>query len=167
MKTVSMWCIILLVFGLIGMQPKHPIHIATTEIVYNPDFNNLEITHKVFLDDLEKMLTKNFKGIYNVGQPKEHPDTDANIKQYFAQKFDLKVNTASARCDYMGKEVQNDAVYLYFEVENVLKVNQIFLKNTIFFDLFSDQSNLNHLKVGNSKRTVKCVAQKSEYDINF
>ncbi len=149
------------------LAPTHPIHIMTTDIVHSEQFNNIEVTHKIFTDDLEKLLTRNYKGLYNVGLPNEHPDTDANIKHYFAQNFDLKINAASARCDFMGKEVGQDAVYLYFEVENVDKVQNLTVKNTLLFDIFSDQSNLNHVRIGSSKKSVRCNKQKSEHLLSF
>ena len=46
---------------------------------------------------------------------------------------------------YLGFERDNDAIYSYFEVDNIASVKKLEIINHIMHELFTDQINLMHI----------------------
>jgi hypothetical protein len=55
----------------------------------------------------------------------------------------------------LGKEYENDAVWIYVEVLNVPKPKQIYLKDVFLFDLHNDQSNLVNFECNEKKGSIR------------
>lgn len=138
---------------LLMMSFLHPFHVSVCEINYNEANKSLEITHRIFLDDLEETL-RIYSGNPKLDVLKESDAKEVNrlLALYFSERFTLKVNGANVVPNYLGEEREDDVMYCYIEVANVAPVKIIEVENKILLEIFSDQMNLIHIKAyGNTK----------------
>lgn len=152
----------LLIFGWF-----HPLHISISEIVLNPKNGNVEISHRIFLDDLTDDLKE------RIGRPLELTDKkDAEMMQelvgdYLQQHFRLELNGKPARLQYLGYEVEDDVVWAYMEVPKVRKVSSINVRNTLFFRRFVDQMNLINVTVGEDLQSLRLDRSQDNGTLTF
>ncbi|WP_051010163.1 DUF6702 family protein [Pedobacter agri] len=48
---------------------KHPLHVSTTEVSFNQKDKTLEISCRIFSDDFESILAKNYKQKTDLSNP--------------------------------------------------------------------------------------------------
>ncbi len=127
----------------------HPMHLAVTEMNYNPTTQTFEISHKIFFDDLEKTISEATKQKLLLNTPQENPKTDSYIQKYLQINFQVFCNQKPQSITFVGKEYENDAVWVYCEIANVpASLQYLEIKNTILLATFDDQINFLHFKKG-------------------
>lgn len=131
----------------------HPIHLAISHVDFNPKTGSLEITHKIFIDDFEYALQLYDNESFQLGTERELPDADRYIKKYIESQFNIKVNGKKVYGEYVGRESDLEAIWIYQEVKNVGAAQAIELDNQILLDLYDDQKNILHLKYGQQKQS--------------
>lgn len=122
----------------------HPFHVSVTDIVHKKDKNTLQITSRLFLDDLELALNDETGETLDVIALSKAGELDKILKPYFLKNFHLKVNDAKTNLNYLGSQLDQDALMIFVEVEGVKTVSKLFVRNTIIFEKFDDQSNIIH-----------------------
>ncbi len=140
---------------LILVPLSHPIHVSITEINWNESTKSLEIAHKIFIDDLEDALEKQFNLRFYLATNKEHEETDIYLKKYLSQHFELHGNQKSLICHYLGKEYEEKAVWIFAEVQGIRKLKNLEVRNAILVDLYADQDNLLHFQ--KNKKHIKSI----------
>ncbi len=129
--------ICLLAFNAFG---RHKYHTSFTRIDYNPEENLLEVSVRVFAHDLIPALEKRQKKKVDLELTK---DIDKIIENYLAEKLVLKTKSGETKkFKWLGKELETDVIYLYVELPFEGELDEAELKNTLFFEKFSEQVNL-------------------------
>jgi len=130
----------------------HPFYVSVTQIDFKE--NTLQITLKIFSDDLEDALSKKGTAKLFIGEKNEHPETEKLIKNYLKEQFKLQINNKDAEWQWIGKETEEDATWCYLEVRNIKKIKTLEVTNTILFELFDSQTNLINTSINNKKKSV-------------
>ena len=137
----------------------HDFHVTHTTIYYNADKESLEITVNVAIEDLERALEYQTAKKINIGTNAESESVDQLINVYFRQRLTLAPNNHLTHYQWVGKEVSQDLhnLYIYFEI---LECNQngtiesLLIKNSIFTDIFPEQSNIVLLEFGDKSHNL-------------
>lgn len=131
----------------------HAFHTSLTEIQYNVKDKSLEITIRLFTDDLENALTKLNNG-QKIMVGGKNDNSDAVLSKYIRQHFAILTPQKQKKTlNYLGKELEGDATWVYVEVPESQVVKGHILYNDIMQELFDDQTNLVNLFYGGSKKT--------------
>ena len=131
----------------------HKIHVSLTNIVYKKESKTLQITTRVFIDDIENIINKKYGLKLEFDTEKETSETDKYLKKYFEENLKITLDNQEITLSYLGKEYDEDIVYVYFEMENIPDFKQIEVKNTVLFDLFDDQQNIIKIKDETTQKT--------------
>lgn len=145
----------------------HPLHLSISELVLNPKNGNLEISHRIFIDDLEADLKERSGQSLDLIKPKDAEKARALVGNYIEQHFKLQVNGKSAKPQYLGYEVEEDAIWVYMEVPGVRKLKEVQVQNTLFFKRFTDQLNLINVNVGGQIQSLKLEADQPTGHLRF
>lgn len=136
------------------MLSFHDFHTSLTEINYNSQSRSLELSVRVFTDDLELALTNFNKGqLVKIEDPVQK--TDPLIEQYFRRNIAIiSPNKEVKFAKFYGKEQESDATWLYFEVFECEKIKDFTLYNAIMQEMFKDQTNLVNILYPGKKKTL-------------
>lgn len=131
----------------------HPIHVSLTFVNYNERTGSLEIVHKIFIDDFDQALLDKYGEKLQLGTEWESAESEKYIRQYIEENFELKLNGKAQQPNYIGKESDLEAVWIYQEIENVADIQDLEVAHTALLELFDDQKNIVHLDYKDIKRS--------------
>ena len=133
----------------------HPYHISVCDIVHKSEEKTLQVSQRVFLDDLEETLNQRFNIIIDVTNPKDPDYRDSLIQVYLFENIQITVDGKSKKRTYIGNEIEEDGMWCYIEYYGVKNMNTVEITNTVFFDKFDDQANIIHLKYAGKTKSLK------------
>jgi hypothetical protein len=146
----------LLVFCLVSLSSfgLHKFYMAIYQINFAPEKKMLQITTRIFLDDLNKGLEKKYNKKVFLETNKES-DEDVNaLKKYLAENFSIKVNGQIKTIHFLSKEMDGDVLVCYLNAAAISKINTIEIHNSILIDCFSEQQNITHVTVLGDKKSL-------------
>lgn len=133
----------------------HPLHVSVTEIEMNDTEKRLQIMMRVFMDDLEVTLRKEFRyPELDILDPKE-ATLNQMMGAYLSSHFKISLDNKPQTIKYLGHEQEGDAFIFFIEVANVKKWKTIQVQNDIIMDVYHDQSNLVHVTVKETVRSLR------------
>lgn len=123
----------------------HPFFISLTEIRQNPSSKNLEVAQKIFWDDLEVSLSAYHKASFDILNPKDEKNLNEKIGSYLTSHFEIWVDGKKVKLNYLGFEVEEDAIWTYFESGPVTITKQVEVRNSILLKETESQQNIVHM----------------------
>ena len=123
----------------------HEFYVSLCKIDHNPETNALEITMKIFTDDLEYGITGS-RDFYGLGTSKEPAGSDSLIFSYILENFKVNLDGNCMKLNYIGKEVEVDVTWIYVEIDDVEFIGRVEVSNHMLTELLEDQVNIVNLK---------------------
>ena len=122
----------------------HDFHVTHTTLHYNSDLDNMEITIKVAIQDLEISLDNTE---LRIGTLNEKKSSEEIIKNYFKNHLNIYGDNKIINYEWVGKEISDNLhdIYIYFEISNFNKyknLKSLTLENSIFIETTHNQSNI-------------------------
>lgn len=139
----------------IQITRHHPFHVSTTEINHNTSDKTLEISCKVFTDDFESALTKQYHTKADLSAVNMKTAMDTLVKKYIKNHLVLSADGKTLVMKYLGFEKENEAVYAYLQVDNISVVKKIEVTDSILYDLYDDQISIIHVIVNGNRKSTK------------
>lgn len=153
---------ILLIQGLF-----HPFYISLTEIKYNAEEAGLEISQKVFWDDLEVELAEYSGGKINFLKPQDKGNLDKILQQYFIQKNEISVNGKKIKLEYLGYEIEEDAAWVYMEARQIPRPQKVEIRNSILHKHFESQQNIINFYLNKNPKSLILLKGKDSGILTF
>ena len=124
----------------------HKFHESLTQLEYNRQTQSVEISIRLFADDLEAALSKRTGRSVRLDKT---PDVEPLTLDYLRHTFELKNGEGeSKQLAWVGMEIQVDVVWAFVEVKMPEGMANAELRNRIFFELFRDQVNRVNIRDG-------------------
>ena len=151
MKSVLLFCFALLALCLQASAPlPHKFYLSNTSIEFNAQTRAIEITSKIFTDDLEHAIEAQCYRYHSLYP--QSPEVFELVKKYIGEKLSLQVAGRNVVLNFIGYSVDNDMTTLFIE-GNYFDPNQVIVNNTILLEWYSDQQNIVEVRWnGQSKR---------------
>ncbi len=145
----------------------HPFYISVCQVDYNPDTDALEMSFRIFTDDLELALETMGTDRLRLGTDREAEKADLYISRYLARQVEIELDGRRVSAVFLGKEVDTDATWCYVEVENVPVFKTMTMTNTLLLESFEDQVNLVHVNANGQKRSLVFNGQQVTQTLEF
>jgi hypothetical protein len=100
------------VFGL-----AHPFFVSMTEMVFNPKEKTLEISIRVFTDDLEKELAKSCQCRVNLGEEENHKKMEEILAAYFNKQLKISINQKVQKPGWAGFQNEEESTWCFLEIK--------------------------------------------------
>lgn len=153
---------------LIGLlNVAHPFFMSVIDINHNAKEATLEISVRVFSDDLEKTLQQFSKQKIDIVNPAQKELIEKQLQAYVSQRLKLNVNGKPVNFRILGYEQQMESTWCYFEVENQPLVNTVDVNCSLLYDYESNQVNIVHMKTKGVQKTYKLDYPKRETSFRF
>lgn len=120
----------------------HPFHLSLTEIKWNKQSEQLEISQKIFWDDLEVALSSYHDTSIDFLNPANKEILKKQLETYLLSQNKIWIDEKEVVIKYLGYEVEEDAAWFYFESEKLKEPTSVKVKNSLLIDPFPDQKNV-------------------------
>jgi len=146
----------------------HPIHVSVTEVVYNEKTKSLQITSRIFIDDLELSVRKQVgQNNLDLMEPKSGKTTDQLLQVYLSEHIKINLDGKRVKINFLAHEVEDLAIICYLEIENVKKLKTLDVTNTVIQDIHEDQSNLIHITYKGPVKSYRLTSDKPTETFEF
>ncbi len=142
--------ILLLIFPFL-----HPNHISVTEVALNAKTGTMEVTIRLFAEDVENVVRKYNDANFNLDEHTKDGVAKETMANYIADHFKLSVANATIELNFLGMELKDDMILCYLESNRLEKPKTLKIENALLFDLQDEQVNFNHYIVNGETRSVK------------
>jgi hypothetical protein len=160
---------ILLLFSVLFLSSfsAHKFYVSVTQIDYVPSKKRIEITSRIFIDDLEKALTKKYNKKVNLTSTKELPEAEELIKSYLKEKIKISINKKSQNIEFLAREVEGDVLILYTKIAISKKINTFEIYNSLLTELYADQQNIVHTNINSNKKSILLTNTELQEKIDY
>jgi len=142
-----------LFFGLTAMS-VHRFYAAIYQINFVPQKKMVQITTRIFIDDLNEALKSKYHKRTFIGTEKETPDDVILMKKYLSEKFKLTVNGKPKVMNYLSNELENNVVICYLNIKEIPKVTSLEIENSILTEVYSEQQNIIQFNNNGKKQSL-------------
>ena len=166
MKLRQWYGMIICAAGLICIG-AHPFYMSIAEMAFNSDNHSLEVSIKLFTDNIEDVLEDQYNADIHLGFENEHTHADSLLSSYLKEKISVRVNGESLVFNYLGKEVRPDVTWVYIEATGISGIREMVVKNQLLLEKFSTQKNIVHLSVNGTKKSLLLQRGRVEEKVTF
>ena len=160
--------LIVLLFNLIGPTTivDHPFHVSVTEIVHKSKSKTLQVSVRLFLDDLELALRHQSGNEMLDIVKTDSALLNQYIEQYVSSKLTLKTKRP-LKMNYLGFEYDRDVLWCYLEVSKVRTFDEIHISNSLLTEVYRSQENLVHVRKNDETKSLRFSSDKTEGSVNW
>lgn len=133
----------------------HPFFVSVTEIKQNTSNHSIEISCRMFYDDLEKALEKQNHVQLDIVKPKDKAQINQFINEYVKKHLLIRADGKPLNLNFIGYEIQEDGAWSYFEVKGINAVKEVQIHDDLLFEQHPEQINMMHIIVGNQRKSTK------------
>ncbi|GAB3415278.1 hypothetical protein GCM10027516_06890 [Niabella aquatica] len=135
---------------------------------YDAKSKKVEISTKIFTDDLETILAKLYRQKTDLSAKALRPQMTVLIDKYITSHLSVKNGDKVLPLNLLGWELDREAVYVY-TVANapVFDPKNITVEKTVLYDLFDDQVNIIHFIYNGRRISNKLVYPEKKVQLSF
>lgn len=145
----------------------HPFYISVCQVDHNPDTGALEMSFRIFMDDLELALETMGTERLHLGTEREAEKADLYISRYLVRHVVVEINGRRVNAAFLGKEVELDAMWCYVEVGDIPVFETMTMTNTLLLETYEDQVNLVHVNANGQKKSLVFNQQQVTQTLEF
>lgn len=132
----------------------HKFYFAIYQIKYAPEKQMLQITARIFNDDLNKALEKKYSQKTHIGDKMETAQDVSLMNKYLLEQMIIKVNGIQKPLLFVSKEMENNVVIGYYKITMIPKITTLEIKNTVMTELFPEQQNMIQTNFNGKKQSL-------------
>lgn len=156
MKRITIYLFVGSLFLTMTAFSLHKFYMGIYQVNYAPEKKVLQITSRIFIDDLNKALEKKYKRkTIHIGTALETPEELVLLKKYLAENFTIKVNGLLKPIVFLSKETDEDDVLVcYSKSIDIPKIKTIEIFNSVLMDWSPEQQNITHITAFGTKNSI-------------
>lgn len=153
-KRLTYFFIVILFLSLTAFS-FHKFYMGVFQVNYAAEKKMIQITSRIFIDDLNNGMEKKYHQKTFVGTDKETQADIDLLKKYLSENFAIKINGQSKPITFLFKEVEsNDVLVCYSRIKDINTFKTIEILNTILVDWNAEQQNITHISAFGTKKSV-------------
>lgn len=144
-----------LFLAFLTLSSFHPFHFGVTEMHFNTQSQTMEISCKLFTNDLESILKKKFGKSIDLIKHHEAQEVKTLLQSYIQEHLQIKSGQQYISFKILGSEHEDSAIWIHLESQKLNHPKELYIQNSLLFDLFDDQANILHLDINGQKKSYK------------
>lgn len=149
------------------MQVLHPFYVSVVEIQHNTKEKSVEISVRIFTEDLEQVLKKQNGSLIDLSKASNKAIADKAIHQYILSKLQIQIDGKPLVMNYLGFEIQQESIWCYFEVPNIHSVKKIDVTCNLLYEWQEQQINIIHAKANGIEKSFKLDNPNTQTSFEF
>lgn len=154
MKKIVSFSALIFIALLCMSMIMHKYYLAVFQLDYVPAKKVMQVTSRIFIDDLEAAFVKKYKKNFYLGTSAEVGGANDYLAKYFTEKMHVKINGKEKAIKFLGKETEDDILICYYTISAESAVKSVEVTNTTLLEMFDDQQNIIHAKVKGNKKSL-------------
>ncbi len=146
----------------------HPVHFSVINMEFNEEQQEFDISFKLFVNDFEKIVDKNYNVVLNFGKNNQLKNCDKYIDRYIKKNliivFDKKSVGRKMQQEKFTVKSEERSIWIYYKL-SIKKPHKVLIRNTLLNDLYNDQKNLFIFTVDKFQEAKKF--EKNDTDLQF
>lgn len=161
--------ITLLFFSFLSFTIAHKFYVSVTNISYSDKEETLQVTTRIFIDDLEAVLLERYGVITALSTEDEIDTADEYIGKYLQRKMVFSINGEPVPYTFLGKEYETDIAICYIEVPAgpLDAIKTIEIQNQVLTDMFEEQQNVVHFRMAGKRRSFVLLRENDKGMLNL
>ncbi len=152
-RYLKLFCLV--VFTSFFISARHPFFISVTTLSHNVKDKSLNITCKLFTNDIEDALRKlNTKKIDLINGSNK-AELNTLLHNYIKSRLLITINGKASWLNWIGFEQEAEAIWCYLEIKNVNACQQINIENTLLYDFIKEQTNICQIEINGKTKSAK------------
>lgn len=147
----------------------HDYYLSTTNIKWVPAKQQVQLTSRFFLEDIEALMQKE-TGQKVVFSPDSNlAEIDAFVKDFYLSNLAITIDGEQQEIAYLGREYKDDdLLVVYAEVVFPAKeFKTLDVKASFLIDFLTGQQNIVHLITPNQKKSFLLTNKKAALDFTL
>ena len=133
----------------------HPIFVSVTTIDHNMANKTLEVSCKIFTDDLETTLRKKYNKKVDLLDVTLNEAMKPMVNDYIKKHLIITADGKPINLQFIGFEQQEEGIISYFEVKDVATVKKIEVMDNILYDEKPQQMQIIHVTVKGQRKSSR------------
>lgn len=154
MKKIIQFAFLGALFILISGFAIHKFYAAIYQVNFVPEKKMIQITARLFSDDVDKALEKKYHVKTTLTSDKPTTTDMALLKKYSNENFVIKVNGQTKPMNLLSSELEGDVIICYFSIKEISKINTLAIQNSILVDWNAEQQNIMHFTINGTKKSL-------------
>lgn len=132
----------------------HKFYVSITQVQFVPAKKRIEITSRIFQDDLNKILEKKYQKKILIHNTTANSEEQLVLKKYLNDNLKIKVDGKLKPIQFHIAEIEEDVVVVYLSITDVKNIANLEIQNSILIDLYTDQQNIMHFTINGDKKSL-------------
>lgn len=137
----------------------HKFYVAIYQVNYAKEKKMLQITARLFIDDINEAIEKKYNRKSYLALEKETPEQVELLKKYIAEKFIIKVNGQQKTMVFLSKETEDNVLICYLKINDIAKITSLEVENSMIMENHFDQQNIIQANFNGSKRNLLLTSE--------
>lgn len=133
----------------------HPFFVSVIDMKHNEKDKSIEVSLRIFTDDLEGALKKNYNLITDLGKDVNNNLVNNAVAKYIQSKLQITVDGKAKTMKYIGYEIIKESAWVYVEFDDVNLVKKIDMSCSLLYDCQDKQSNIFNIKANGTEKNYK------------
>ena len=144
-------------FSIVGKVSAHPFYVSVSEIRIDTKKSTLNVSCRLFTDDLENALTKIYNNKFDLLKTLDDPAVHKYMDEYFQKRFSIGIAGNLQVLSFVGMEKEDEALWCYWESSNFKALGNITVTNALLYDFLPEQVNIIHLYVNAERQSARLL----------
>ena len=145
----------------------HPFYVSVTEIEHNKAKNELEVSCRIFTDDLENVLKKESGKPLDIMHPVSQATADSLVAGYISRHLSITADGKQVRLQYLGYKIVEESVWCFLSATPYPTFSRIHVKNDILYREHTNQINMVHVIRDGARKSTKLDNPDADADFSF
>ena len=146
---------------------KHPFFVSVVELNYKQKERTLQVSVKLFTNDLEEALQRTSKKSIDILNPKHQSETDSVLFNYIKKRLVVQLSSKKQVLHFIGYEKEEEAIWTYLEIKNCALPKNILINTQLLYDYLPQQINIVHADINGTKKSSKVTCPDHQIEFNF
>ncbi len=140
---------------------------SVIDVKYDMKQKNLQVSARLFTNDLEDALRKTGNKTIDLLNPKFKSEVDSALFNYIKQRLHISINSKLQNLTYIGYEKEEESIWTYLEIKNVPLPKTLKIDTKLLYDFLPQQINIIHAEVKGIKKSSKVSNPESKSEFSF
>lgn len=145
----------------------HKFYMSIYQVHFNQEKSRIEITGRIFIDDLNDCVSKYAKERTHIGEKGQTGGDIQNMTRYLGDHFRIKVDGNLRLMTFLRCETEENTVICYFRIDDVKKVTTLEVLNKSLMNCHPEQQNIIQAEVSGTKKNLLLTEGENSGKLDF